>query len=84
MSSTMTISLAPEVEAELERLAGERQCGSADLAALAVADYVAREAATVATIRRGMSDMAAGRVVPHDVVMAEVRAIIEAAESARR
>lgn len=84
MSSTMTISLAPEVEAELERLAGERQCGSADLAALAVADYVAREAATVATIRRGMSDMAAGRVVPHDVVMAEVRAIIEAAETARR
>ncbi len=79
MPLTMTISLAPEVEAELERLASERQCGSADLAAVAVADYVAREAATVAAIRRGLSDMAAGRVVPHEAVMAEVRAIIEAA-----
>lgn len=84
MPSTMTISLAPEVEAELDRLAGERQCGSADLAAMAVADYVAREAATEAAIRRGMADLAAGRVVPHDMVMAEVREIIEAAEAARR
>ncbi len=41
------------------------------------------ETATVAAIRRGLADMATGRVVPHDVVMAELQAIIEAAKARR-
>ena len=55
-------------ETKLERLACEKRC----------------EAATVEAIRRGLADMAAGRVVPHDVVMAEALAIIEAAEALPR
>jgi hypothetical protein len=41
------------------------------------------EAATVAAIRRGLEDMAAGRVVPHEAVMAELRVIIRAAAARR-
>ena len=84
MRSTLTISLDPALEDALQRLATERRCASAELAAHAVADFVARERDTVAAIRRGLDDMAAGRVAPHDEVMAEIRGIIRAAEGARR
>lgn len=40
------------------------------------------EAEIVAGIERGLADMAAGRTVPHDEAMAEVRATIE--KAARR
>lgn len=84
MAPTLTISLDPHLEDELEKLAAERCRGSAELAAEVVADYVARECQTVAAIRRGLDDLTAGRVMPHDKVMTELRAIISAAEAARR
>ena len=84
MASTLTISLDPTVEDALAKLAADRRCGSAELAAEAVADYVARERETVAAIQRGLDDMVAGRLTPHDEVMTEMRALISAAEKARR
>lgn len=41
------------------------------------------EAATAAAIRRGLADMAAGRTVPHEVMIAEVQALIRAAATRR-
>ena len=84
MPSTLTISLDPALEDELKRLAADRRCASAELAAHAVADFVARERDTVAAIQLGLDDMAAGRVAPHDEVMAEIRGIIRTAADARR
>ena len=84
MASTLTISLDPTVEDALAKLAADGRCGSAELAAEAVADHVARERGTVAVIQRGLDDMAAGRPTPHDQVMTEMRALISAAEKARR
>ena len=37
-----------------------------------------------AAIRRDLDDMATGRLAPHDEVLADMRAIIGAAEKARR
>jgi len=84
MASNLTISLDPTLEDELAKLAADRRRESAELAAEAVADYVAGERETAAAIRRGLQDMTAGRLTPHDEVMAEMWAIIRAAEEARR
>ena len=50
------------------------------LAAEAVSAYVERELEIIEGIRRGMADVEAGRVVPHDEAMAEVQAVIDAAK----
>ena len=46
-------------------------------------DEANAEFAIVEAIERGRADVRAGRVVPHDEVMREVRAIIEAAREGR-
>jgi predicted transcriptional regulator len=51
------------------------------LAAEAIADYVARELAIIEKIEQGRADVRAGRVVPHEEVAREARAIIEAART---
>ena len=81
----MRTTTTPENGFRRSTTRGTDRCrASAELAAEAVADYVARERETVAAIRRGLDDMAAGRLAPHDEVMAEMRTIIKAAEEARR
>jgi len=68
----------------LAKLAADRRAAGGELAAEAMADYVARDRETAAAIRRGLQDMTAGRLAAHDEVMAEMWAIIRAAEAARR
>ncbi|RWA72556.1 MAG: hypothetical protein EOQ30_15020 [Mesorhizobium sp.] len=41
------------------------------------------EAKMIEGIKRGIADAKAGRVVPHDVAMAEIDAMIEAGEAER-
>ena len=71
-SATMTIRVSPETKEKLDRIAAE-----------ALADYADRELEIIAGIKRGMADAEAGRVVPHDQAMAEIYAVIDAAEVKR-
>jgi predicted transcriptional regulator len=42
-----------------------------------VTEFVARQTATLAGISRGLDDMAAGRLIDHDLAMDELDAEIE-------
>lgn len=75
-STTMTIRVSPETKSKLERIAADTRRSKSFLAAEAVSAYVERELEIIDGIKRGMDDVAAGRVVPHEEVMAEARQII--------
>jgi len=75
-STTMTIRVRPDVKEKLDRIAADTQRSKSFLAGEAVAAYVERELEIIDGIKRGMADVAAGRVVPHEQVMAEARQII--------
>ncbi|QPC91804.1 CopG family ribbon-helix-helix protein [Mesorhizobium sp. INR15] len=82
-STTMTIRVTPEIKEKLGRLATNTRRSKSYLAAEAVAAYVDRELSIVDGIKRGMADVAAGRVVPHDDAMAELHAVIDAAKGGK-
>jgi predicted transcriptional regulator len=75
-STTMTIRVTPETKQKLERIAGETRRSKSFLAAEAVSAYVDRELEIIDGIRRGLADVKAGRVAPHEQVMAQARKII--------
>lgn len=79
-STTMTIRISPETKEKLERLGDATRRSKSFLAAEAVTAYVERELEIVEGIKRGLADVEAGRVVPHEEAMAEMYAIIEAAK----
>jgi predicted transcriptional regulator len=80
-SVTMTVRLPAQTKEQLAELASRTRRTSSFLAAEAIAGYVARELAIVAAIERGREDARAGRVVPHDTVMREARAVIAKART---
>jgi predicted transcriptional regulator len=82
-STTMTIRVRPDVKEKLDRIATDTRRSKSFLAGEAVAAYVDRELEIIEGIKRGMADADAGRVVPHDEAMAEIDAVIEAAEAKR-
>ena len=75
----MTIRMPVEVHEKLSRLAQGTRCSRSYLAGEAVAAYVERELSIIEGIERGLADVAAGRVTPHEVVIAEAHAIIDQA-----
>lgn len=78
-TSTMTIRITPEVKARLGQLAQDTKRSRAFLAGEAVAHYVEREQAIVDGIKRGLQDVKAGKLVPHDAAMDELAEAVEAA-----
>ena len=82
-STTMTIRVPLELSDKLARLSVRTRRSRSYLAAEALAAYVDRELAIIEGIQQGLADVEAGRTVPHDQVMAEVDAIIDAAERRR-
>lgn len=76
-SGTLSIRLPSNVKDDLGRLARATKRTRSFLAAEAVEAYVAREMEIVAGIQRGLDDMRAGRVEPHDAAMQGVRATID-------
>ena len=78
-STTMTIRLSPEIKEKLGRLAHDTRRTKSYLAGEAVSAYVDRELDIIDGVQRGMTDVRAGRVVPHDQAMAEIDALLEAA-----
>lgn len=79
-STTMTVRLPTELKAGLSRLAARTRRSKSFLAGEAIAAYVARELEIIEGIERGLEDMKAGRVVPHDEAMRRIRAVIEKAK----
>jgi predicted transcriptional regulator len=75
-STTMTIRISPDIKEKLGRLAKDTRRTSSFLAAEAVSDYVDRELEIIEGVKRGLEDVKAGRVVPHEQVVAEAREII--------
>ncbi|HRO10000.1 CopG family transcriptional regulator [Amaricoccus sp.] len=82
-SATMTIRIASETKRKLERLAADTRRSKSFLAAEAVAAYVERELAIIDGVQRGLADVEAGRVIPHDAAMAEIQAVIDTAKSGK-
>jgi predicted transcriptional regulator len=83
-TSTMTIRVSTTVKEKLERLAHDTRRSKSFLAAEAVTAYVERELEIIEGIQRGLADVEAGRVVPHDEAMAEARQIIADAKKTHR
>ncbi len=82
-TETMTIRVSAETKHKLERIAAGTRRSKSFLAGEAVSAYVDRELEIIEGIKRGLADVEAGRVVPHDEAMAELYAAIDAAEAKR-
>lgn len=82
-TETMTIRVSAETKRKLERIAAGTRRSKSFLAGEAVSAYVDRELEIIEGIKRGLADVEAGRVVPHDEAMAEIYAAIDAVEAKR-
>ena len=83
MTATLTIELHPEAARKLASLAERSGHPAEELAAEAVAFYIERETSAIEGIARGLADMKAGRLVPHDEAMDELDAAIASAAASR-
>lgn len=81
VSTTMTIRLSPDLKDKLDRLARITRRSKSFLAVEAISAYVDRELEIVEGIQRGLADVRAGRTVPHEQVVAEVDALLDAIEA---
>jgi predicted transcriptional regulator len=83
-STTLTVRVAPKVKKQLDRLALSTKRTKSFLAGEAIADYVDRELEIVEGIKRGIEDMKAGRLIPHDEAMRRIRATIDRARKQKK
>lgn len=83
-STTLTVRLSPELKDQLASLAEHTQRTRSFLANEAIEHYVRRELAIVAGIERGLADLQAGRVAPHEDVDAQMARLIEAGSQETR
>ena len=82
-STTMTVRLPEATKERLARLAERTRRSRSFLASEAISAYVERELAIIEGVERGLADMEAGRVVPHDEAMRQIRSTIENAQDDR-
>jgi len=76
-STTLTIRVTADVKARLGRLALDTRRSRSFLAAEAVSDYLDREQVIINGVKRGLADVSAGRLVSHEVAMAELANAIQ-------
>ena len=82
MFSTTRGGLVPaKIKEELGALAERTRRTKSFLAGEAIAGYVERELEIIGGIERGLDDMKAGRVVPHDEAMRDIRTRIHNTKS---
>ena len=74
---TLTIALPPAIHAALADVARSEGRPIESVAVDAIAEHVASSFELRARILRGTADIAAGRVVPHEEVMADLHRIID-------
>jgi predicted transcriptional regulator len=78
-TATITVRISAETKAKLDRLAEATRRSRSFLAADALTAYADFELGIIDAIDEGLADARAGRVVPHEQVVAETEAIIRAA-----
>lgn len=83
-STTLTIRLTPKTKQRLGRLARQTKRTKSFLAGEAISSFVERELDIVEGVKRGLADMAAGRVVLHDSAMRRIRATVARAGKAKK
>ncbi|SDG36827.1 CopG family ribbon-helix-helix protein [Pelagibacterium luteolum] len=83
-TTTLTVRLSAETKAKLDRLAKITERSKSFLAAKALDEHVTRELEICEGILEGIAEADAGRTVPHEDVMAEMQAIIDAASAEQR
>jgi len=83
-SETLTVRVPADLKKQLGRLANHTKRTRSYLASEAIADYVARELAIIEGIERGLEDMRAGRVIPHQQAMHRLRNTIARAAKKKR
>ena len=76
-SVTLSVRLSSRTKNDLCRLARATKRTKSFLAGEAIEAFVVRELEIVERIKRGLSDMKAGRVVPHDEAMRQMRQAID-------
>jgi predicted transcriptional regulator len=74
--TTLSLTVPDATRLRLDELARRTGRSEAALVSDAVGDYVERELATLDAVGRGLADMDAGRVTPHEQAMARLRAAI--------
>lgn len=82
-SMTMTIRVPTDIGDKLARLAQGTRRSRSFLAAEAVTAYVERELSIIEGIEQGLADIAARRVVPHEIAMDRVDQAIAKARADR-
>jgi predicted transcriptional regulator len=82
-TTPLTVDLPDEVKDRLDRLAERTRRNRSLIAGEAIADHARGELAIIDDIEEARAEVRAGRIVPHDQVMDEVRALIEEAEQGR-
>ncbi len=85
-STTLTIRLDAKIKKKLGRLAQDTDRSKSYLAAAAIADYVARESETVEIIKQRLAAVRSGKakLIPHNEVMAGLKATINAIARSKR
>ena len=76
-STTLSVRLSSRTKTDLGRLPSATKRTKSFLASEAIEAFVARELEIVEGIKRGLADMKAGRVIPHDDAMRQMREAIE-------
>lgn len=79
-STTLTVRMPDSTKAKLDALAAQTRRSKSFLANDAIERYLDQELAIVQGIERGLEDMRAGRVTPHDEAMKQIRATIARAQ----
>lgn len=83
-TTTMTIRVSEDTREKLDRLATGMRRSRSFLAAEALTAYVERELQIIEGIQRGLADVQAGRIIPHDEAMDQLDAMIEGMRSSRQ
>lgn len=81
--TTMTIEIRQDLKDQLDALASGAEQSSQHLAEEAVTAFVEQELALRQSIEKGLAEGRTGDLVPHAEVIAEMRAMIDAARRKR-
>lgn len=79
-TTTITIRVPVELKEKLTALGKQTRRSNSFLAAEALSGYVESEEDIIRSIEKGLEDIKAGRGIPHEDVMNEMRKMIDASK----